>query len=169
MKPQILLVAVLAAALTACAFNEGSKERGFIESITSSNGKSLPKPSPQYQPREVLPFPSQQVYKAAINTLDDSRISIANESKEDGRISTDYIAGPTFSTAFGILGSNSSRYKYLISVKESGRNSTTLRVTAYLESSGSSIQSWRDVSADNQQIVANLQNALMEDIEKRLK
>ena len=70
--------------------------------------------------------------------------------------------------ALGILGGNSTRYKYLISVQERGRN-TKLTVTAYLESSGNQIQSWRDVSADNPQIVSNLQNALTEDIQKHLK
>jgi len=131
-------------------------------------GKAIPNPSAGFQPADPLPYPVAKVYKAAIDTLDDSRIPVANQSKEDGRISTDYIAGPTQIMALGILGSTSTRYKYLISMKDRGHN-TKLTVTAYLESSGNKIQSWRDVSADNPQVISSLQNALTEDIEKHLK
>lgn len=138
---------------------------GCVQTI---GGKALPGPSAGFQPADPLSYPVAKVYKAAIETLDDSRISVLSQSKEDGRISTDYVVGPTQIMALGILGGNSTRYKYLISVQERGRN-TKLTVTAYLESSGNQIQSWRDVSADNPQIVSNLQNALTEDIQKHLK
>ena len=160
-----LLLVVL---VSACAIDEGSKARGVVESMTSQRGKSLPAPSPNFKPADVLPFTSTQVYKAAVGVLDDARVSILNESKEDGRIATDYVAGPSFSMAIGLLGSNSTRYKYLISIKNSGRG-TTLKVTAYLESSGNEVQSWRDVSADNQTQVRNIQNAMIENIENRLR
>ncbi|MGR3179031.1 MAG: hypothetical protein ACUZ8E_13345 [Candidatus Anammoxibacter sp.] len=163
----VICVIFLVVIVSGCAMNEGSKSRAFVESITSRHGKPLPEPSSNFQPTNVLPFTSTQVYKAAIGVLDDGRVSILNENKEDGRISTDYVAGPSFVTALGILGSNSTRYKYLISIKDSGRG-TKLKVTAYLESSGNMVQTWRDVSENNQTKVRNIQNALIENIEKML-
>lgn len=162
-----LTATIFAVLISACAMNEGSKERGFVGSMTSQRGKSLPAPSQNFQPTDVLPFASMQVHKAALRALDDARVSILSESKEDGRIATDYVAGPSFDTALGLLGNNSTRYKYLLSIKPSGRG-TKLKVTAYLESSGSEVQSWRDVSAENQTQVNSVQNALIENIENAL-
>jgi hypothetical protein len=155
--------------ISACAAEEGSKGRSAIESITSQRGKSLPQPSANFQPTDVIPFSPAQVYKAAVGVLDDARVSILNENKEDGRITTDYVAGPSFTVLGGFLGGgNSTRYKYLVSIK-SASGGTKLKVTTYLESSGTSFQSWRDVSEDNQTQVRNIQNALIESIEKSLK
>ena len=145
---------------------EGSKSRGVVESMTSQRGTSLPEPSQTYQPIEEIPYPVANLYNAAIEVLDEDRVSIVNENKDGGRIATDYVAGPSYSTALGILGSNSTRYKYLISIKKNG-DGAKLMVTAFLESSGNEIQSWRDVSADNQTIVRNIQNALAEKIVNR--
>jgi hypothetical protein len=165
---KLILSLFLVVLVSACATNEGSGARNVIESMTSQSGKSLPEPSPNFKPTDVLPFSSEQVYKAAVGVLDDARVSILNESKEDGRIATDYVAGPRFTTALGLLGTNSTRYKYLLAIKKSG-SGTKLKVTVYLESSGNEVQSWRDVSEDNQTQVHNIQNALIENIEKALR
>lgn len=165
---KVLFSSLIASTLMGCAMDEGSKGRAAVESMTSTIGKSMPAPSLNFKPLDILPYPTKQVYKEVINILDESRISVLNENKEDGRISTDYIAGPVFVTAGGLLGSNSTRYKYLISIRDIS-GSTKLKVTAFVESSGNKIQSWRDVSEQNQTQVRSIENALIEKIEKSLK
>lgn len=143
-----------------------SAEAGLV----SQHGKALPKPTAGYIPKETLPFPVAQVYKAAVAVLDEDGASILNQDKEDGRIATDYIPGPSFTAAGGLLGSNTLRYKYLINIKEAGQGSK-VKVTAHLESSGNKIQSWRDIgdiNDHNRAAVADLENALIEQIEKQL-
>lgn len=131
-------------------------------------GKALPEPSAGFKPMEILPYSTSAVFRAAVEALEDSGATILQQSKENGRITTDYVAGPTQIAALGLLGGNSVRYKYLVSVKDRA-GKTKLTVTVFLESSGNQVQSWRDVSADNPEAVASIQNALIEDIEKRLK
>jgi hypothetical protein len=99
--------------------------------------------------------------------LDDARVPIAQENKESGRITTDYIARPTYRAAFGLLGSNTVRYKYRISIRGHSVGSQ-LRITAFLESSGNKVQSWRDVGSSNKKIIEALQDSLIEEVEKRV-
>lgn len=131
---EYLAAVTLATLLAGCATNEGSGTRSFVESITSTAGTPLPEPSAGFKPTDPLPHAPAKVFSAAAAVLDEMRIPITNSSQPDGRITTDYAAGPRYSAAFGILGSNSTRYKYLVNVKEAGRG-TKLTVTAFLESS----------------------------------
>lgn len=160
---KIVVALLLTGLLSGC-----ESMKGAASSMTQqTGGNELPEASAGYQPAAQLPFPKERVFQAALDTLDDLRITVLTESKDAGRITTDYVAGPTQVVAFGLLGGNSVRYKYTISVKQDGKASK-LTVTAFLESSGNKVQSWRDVSADNQQIVTNLQNFLTEKISKKL-
>jgi uncharacterized lipoprotein len=140
-----------------------------IGCATQVGGKNIPQPSAGFAAKDVLPNPPAQVYAAAKSVLDDDNVAITGESKEDGRINTDYVEGPSSIYAMGILGGNSSRYKYLIKVKPSG-SGTKLTVAATLESAGSKYaQSWKDVSSDNPETVTKIQDALVEKIENKLK
>lgn len=168
MKFRLVIVAAAAAALAGCATNEGGGSRSVVESITSTSGAPLPEPSAGFVPTDPLPHPRAKVFSAAVAVLDEMRVPIVSSNPTDGRITTDYAAGPRYTAALGFLGSNSTRYKYLVNVRDAGRG-TKLTVTAYLESSGNSVQSWRDVSADNPAITAKIQNALVERIEKSLR
>ena len=167
-KITYFVVAVLATSLVGCATNEGSGTRSAVEAITSTAGTPLPEPSAGFTPTDPLPHAPAKVYAAATAALDAMRIPIVNSSQADGRVTTDYAAGPRYSAAFGLLGSNTTRYKYLVNVRAAGTGSK-LTVTAFLESSGNQVQSWRDVSADNPTITAKIQLALIERIEKSLK
>lgn len=99
---KLVILLVIAISLAGCAMQEGSKSRGVVESMTSQRGASLPEPSSSYQPVDHLPYPVGKVYEAAIEVLDEGRVSIVNENKDSGRIATDYVAGPSYSTALGI-------------------------------------------------------------------
>lgn len=160
---RLMIIAVLTGLLTAC-----ETVKDISGAVTQDiGGQAFPEPSPGFEPKATLPYSTAKVYQAALNTLEDENIIIASESKQNGRITTDYIAGPTQMTALGLLGTISTRYKYQINVKQREKG-TKLTVTAYLESSGNQVQSWRDVSADNPQAISVLQKALTEKIEKNL-
>ncbi len=153
-------IGLVAVALMGVAFISGC--------ATQVGGKSLPVPSAGFQPTDVLPYAPARVYAASTAALDDASVPILSGNKDEGRIVTDYVAGPELVRVGGLLGGNSTRYKYLITIKASGSGSK-LKVAATLESSGTQMQSWRDVSSDNQDVVNNIQNAMTENIEKHLK
>jgi hypothetical protein len=131
-------------------------------------GTSLPEPSQNFAPQTILSSNATDVFDATVSVLDEKRVIIQNQDRSAGRLTTDYITGSTQMTALGLLGTNSTRFRYLIMIKPA-EGGARLTVTAFLESSGNAVQSWRDVSADNKEIVRNLEYALIEDIEGRLK
>ncbi len=131
-----------------------------------SMGKPMPTASAGFQPTDVLPNPPEQVFSAATAEMDDEGVAITSQSKEDGRITTDYVAGPSMVSA---VGGTNSRFKYLITVRPSG-SGTKLIVHATLESAGTNAaQAWHDVSESNPDAVTGIQHALIEKIEKRLR
>ncbi len=164
---QLGLPLLLIALLSACAMNESAEEKNVLDAMTIQKGKPLPKPDPGFKAADVLPYTPLQVYVAAIEVLDAHRIFIAYENKTDGRISTDYVNGPSYVTAYGMLGGYTLRYKYLITLKKVGEQ-TKLNVTAYLESTRNEGLSWRNVSNENPTQVQDLQNVLIELIEHQL-
>ena len=68
-------------------------------------GKAIPTASQGFRAADVLPNPPAQVYAAATAELDDEGIAVATQDKEAGRITSDYVPGP--STVSLIGGTNS--------------------------------------------------------------
>lgn len=142
---------------------------GLFESITSkSGGAELPRPSEGYKPAKEVSASRERLIGAILEVFDENRISADLIDKQYGRVTSGYVQGPTFSTAFGLLGSNSTRYKFAISMSVSDKRANKLKVVATLESAGDEVTSWRDVSADNREVVANLEGWLYEQIEARI-
>lgn len=129
-------------------------------------GQAIPEPRAGFQATNTLPYTKAKVYQASLDALNESGVIILNE-KKDVSISTDYVAGPTQLVALGILGTNSTRYKYLITLSGTDKK-VVLNVKAFLESSADTLQSWRDVSGENAGAVKSIQDALIEKIESKL-
>lgn len=159
-------------ALVACTiawvplFSAAASAEGLLEAITAQNDERLPQPSPGYQAKKLLPVTSDVLFQTVLRIFDENRITPGVIDKENGRIVSDYVAGPTFSTAFGLLGSNSTRYKVNIFIVKISKSSSKINVVARIESSGSQIQSWRDVSADNRKVVSDIEDWMYEQIEQ---
>lgn len=134
-------------------------------------GNPLPSPSAGFTPAASLSYSKDKVYEATMAVLADKGIAVVNENKEGGRVSTDYVAGTTQQMGVVVLGTatTSTRYKYLVNISPDGKKKSRLAVKAFLEASSSNVQSWRDISSENQKIVSDIQNSLIESIESKLK
>lgn len=163
-KTATALLLVISGAFIAVPANAG-----LFESMTSqSSGTELPHPSEGYKPVKEFAVSRDKLIKSILEVFDENSISAESIDKHYGRIASGYVQGPTFSTAFGILGSNSTRYKFAISMSEFGRRATKLKIVAMLESSGNEVQSWRDVSADNREAVIGLEGWLYEQVARKV-
>jgi NlpB/DapX lipoprotein len=133
----------------------------------------FPEPSVTFVPKKEYAAPFENVWNTVHDVLENNRIAVAAESKDEGRITTDYVQGESQMHAFGFLGVLSSRYKYVIRLSRTGVASTRINILAYLESSGSAGPpeggavggAWRDVSNDNKAGVTKLENWLYEQIQ----
>lgn len=149
-------------------FSQTAFSAGFVEKITSkSGGADLPKPSENYAAKTSYNESQKKVLTAVLDAMGKNNVDVLTIDRESGRIGSDYVAGPTYSAAFGFLGSNSIRYKFNIIVS-GAKAKTEVTVTAKLESSGDEVQSWHDVSADNKPVVAQLRDWMYEQVEKQL-
>ncbi|MDP2152202.1 MAG: hypothetical protein Q8J66_00885 [Methylotenera sp.] len=144
-----------------------SASAGFAEKITSKSGAELPSPSLNYVAKTSYKESQKKVIAAILDAMSKNNIDVLTIDRESGRVASDYVAGPTYSAAFGLLGSNSTRYKFNVVVSRDG-NKSAVNVSVKLESSGDEVESWRDVSADNKETVAKLRDWMYEIIEKQL-
>lgn len=143
---------------------------GFICSACSTpiGNTKMPEPTQGFEPKKEYKASFDAVWKGIHNALDSNRINVATENKREGRMSTDYITGQSHMYAYGLLGVTSSRYKYQLRVTPEDRGVTLVGVTCVLEATGSKMSAWRDVSNENQQVVANLEKWLYQEIEKEV-
>lgn len=128
----------------------------------------FPEPSASFVPRKEYAASFENVWRAMQDVLQSNRIVVATENKSEGRITTEYIQGQGQMAGFGLLGVLSTRYRYFIRISNAGSRSTSINIVAYLESSGSAMPAWRDISNDNRPIVTSLENWLYEQIQKQL-
>jgi hypothetical protein len=126
-------------------------------------GPQMPTASANFTPKGTYPLSFDEAWSKVIASLGANGIPIAASSKETGQITSDYIAG---STTVGLM-NTSSRYKYTLFLARAGAHSTTINITATLES-GSVNGGFHDVSAFNREMVAGLRNALYEKLEPSL-
>ena len=106
-----------------------------------------------------------------LDALDYNRIAIVNSDNTDGRIQTDYIAGPgQVNIALAI--SQITRYKYNIALRNEADGSFRLNVICTIEDSMSSTHGtsqWRDVTSQNTALENRLETWLYEQVEQQLK
>ncbi len=65
----------------------------FAGGCITDNGK-FPAPDANFTPKRTYVVSHDKLWQAMLDALDDNRIAVANSDKADGRIQTDYIAGP---------------------------------------------------------------------------
>jgi len=141
---------------------------GFLLSGCFSVGSAtFPEPTVNFQPKKVYNVSADTLWKAVEATLQSQRINVATEDKADGRMKTDYIQGPTQLNIVPGMPTLATRYRYDITVQSAGRSQSNLTIFCTLESS-SKTMAWHDVSKDNLERVASLENWLYEKIEKSL-
>jgi hypothetical protein len=134
----------------------------------------FPEPSPTFVPYTEVSARFDNVWRAANEALEKNRVGIAASNKDEGRITTDYVQGQSQVVVTSV---GSSRYKYLIRMSPVNADTTRVNVLATLESSASVVGrhgggpvggAWRDVSNDNKELVAKLENWLYEQIQVAL-
>jgi hypothetical protein len=143
-----------------------------IVGCTTQSGPPFPKPTEGYAPRRVYDAPVETVWKTVNDTLDEDRVAVVSSDQTAGRIQTDYIAGPQTSYVGFLGGVGSSRYNFNIKVTRGDDGKTKLLISSKLEQTlhgEHSATPYRDITAQNQVIVTNLENWLYERIEKAFK
>lgn len=148
MKRSVVLLGVLGLIMWGCA---------------SVGGARFPTPSAGFEPTHTYGSSYEDTWNAVKQALQSERISIASSDKDEGSIVTDYVQGETQMVAAGLLGVITTRYKYSVSLEKDGDSKTTVNIVCKLESSSENI-GWHDVSKDNGELVAKLENWLYEKI-----
>ena len=139
---------------------------------TSVGPVRFPKPTEAFAPKRNYSVAYAAAWQKVQFTLDNARISIVSANKDEtvGRIQTDYVDGETALIAGGLVGSQSTRYRYSITVRPDG-DKTNIGIVCRLESTfkgGGGASQWTDVSGQNVPRVTQLENWLCEQIEKNL-
>ncbi len=136
----------------------------------TDDGK-FPTPDANFTPKHTYAVSHVKLWQATLDALDNGRIGVVNSDKADGRIQTDYIAGPgEVNIALAI--SQVTRYKYNISLRDETDGSVRLNVICTIEDSMSSAHSmsqWRDVTSQNAELENRLETWLYEQVEDELK
>ncbi|HTX21671.1 MAG TPA: hypothetical protein VMD27_07430 [Candidatus Aquilonibacter sp.] len=139
-------------------------------SAKADNGK-FPVPSTNFVARLTYTNSFNSLWDATLNALDDSRIAVVSTDKGSGIIETDYIGGPGRLIAGGFLGSQSTRYKFNLTLRSQSNGTVRLNIICTIESSiqGSSGSTpYRDVTASNLKVAKQLETWLYEQIEQEL-
>jgi hypothetical protein len=144
-----------------------------LTSCTTIGPADTRQPSATFAPKRVYAVEQNAALQKMEKILDEARIPIASQNKSDSsaRISTDYIAGPTALIAGGLVGAQSTRYRYHITVRPAESQKTSVLITCNVESTikgGSGASQWTDVSNQNQKLTAIRENWLYEQFEKDL-
>jgi len=145
----------------------------LISGCTSIGPADNRQPSAAFSPKRVYAMNQTSALEKLEKTLDEARIPIANQSKSDtsARVSTDYIAGQSALIAGGLVGAQSTRYRYHITLRPTDGDKTSVLITCNIEStikSGSGASQWTDVSPQNPKLTAIRENWLYEQFEKNL-
>jgi hypothetical protein len=142
----------------------------LAEGCVTDNGK-FPTPDSNFTPKRTYSVSHDKLWQATLDALDDNRITVVNSDKVDGRIQTDYIAGPgEVNIALAI--SQITRYKYNLSLRDEADGSVRLNVICTIEDSMSTTHStsqWRDVTSQNSVLENRLETWLYEQVEHQLK
>ncbi|HUI28943.1 MAG TPA: outer membrane protein assembly factor BamC [Candidatus Acidoferrales bacterium] len=138
-----------------------------ISACVDVGSATFPEPTANYQPKKVYNASIDTLWNAVEAVLESQRVNIASSDKSDGRITTDYIQGPTQMNLVPGMPDITTRYKYAITIKSVDQSQSKLTIICTLESSSESM-AWHDVSKDNAERVTGLENWLYERIDKSL-
>lgn len=133
----------------------------------TDNGK-LPTPDAGFVPKRAYAVSHDKLWQTTLDALDKNRIPIVNSDKADSIIQTDYLAGPG---EFMVFASQSTRYKYNITLRDESGGSVKLNIICTVEDSmndGRSSTQWRDVTPQNESLAAKLEAWLYEQVENQL-
>lgn len=130
-------------------------------------GTQFPQPREGFQPETTYSVTYDQLWSAVVRVLDTERISIPSSDKEEGRLVTDYIQGPTQILAAGLMGVITTRYRYTVALEKINAAQTRLTIICKLESMSEKV-GWHDISKDNGALVTKLETWLYEKIESAL-
>jgi hypothetical protein len=134
----------------------------------TDNGK-FPTADASFAPKRAYAMSHDKLWQATLDALDKNRIAVVSSDKPDGIIQTDYLAGPG---TFMVFASQSTRYKYNITLRGESNGSIKLNVICTIEDSlndGRSSTQWRDVTPQNMALATRLETWLYEEIEDELK
>jgi len=136
----------------------------------TDNGK-FPTPAADFTPKRTYAVSHDKLWQATLDALDNNHIAVMNSDKADGRIQTDYIAGPgEVNIALAI--SQVTRYKYNVNLRDETDGSVRLNIFCTVEDSMSSAHStsqWRDVTSQNAALENRLETWMYEQVEDELK
>ena len=140
----------------------------LVGGCVTDNGK-FPTPEANFTPKRTYAVSHDRLWRATLDALDGNRIVVVNSDKADGVLQTDYLAGPG---TFMVFASQSTRYKYNITLRDESNGSVRLNIICTIEDSlndGRSSTQWRDVTPQNTALAAKLEAWLYEKIEGGLK
>jgi hypothetical protein len=141
----------------------------FAGGCVTDNGK-FPTPDANFIPKRTYTISHDKLWQVTLDALDNNRIALVNSDKADGRIQTDYIAGPgEVNIALAI--SQITRYKYNITLRDEAEGNVKLNVICTIEDSMSSAHStsqWRDVTSQNAALEKSLETWLYEQVEHKI-
>lgn len=144
---------------------------GFLTSCGTPTGKAkFPQASESFSPRQIYVIAQESLWNAVLSTLEKNRVAILSQDKASGIIQTDYLEGQG-QTFGGFLVSQSTRYKYNITVRKQSDQEAKLAILSKVESSlanGQGSTQWTDAGAQNSRLLKNLENWLYEQVEKEL-
>ena len=131
---------------------------------------TYPKATEGFVPKKIYAASFDPAWNSIGQALEENRIVIASSDKASGRVTTDYIAGPSELYAVGLGGGTVYRYKYNISARAEGEKTkiTIFCTLEYSYSNSDVAKPFVDYGKENPQLVTSLENWLYEQIEKKL-
>ena len=137
---------------------------------TKADAAKWPQPSPNFVPKQTYQVSFDKLWSAALDALDNNRITTVSLDKATGIIQTDFIQGFSFHIDLILSkGGNDTRYKYNLKLKEQTDGSFKLNIvckieeSSYTENGGTG---WAEVGS--RPIHKQLETWLYEQIEKGL-
>lgn len=130
-----------------------------------SDSPKFPTPTASFVPKRTYTVAHDKLWRAALDALDGNNIAVLSADKANGIIQTDYISGPSqIMIPLGI--SQTTRYKYNVSLWDEGDGSVKLNVICTVEDS---MSGGHDATSQNAALVNRLEAWLYEQIEVELK
>jgi hypothetical protein len=138
---------------------------------TQVGNVAFPQASANFAPKRTYEVEYGKLWDSTLNALEKNRVTVVSANKEAGIIQTDYVEGESSLYALGLVASQSTRYKFNLTLRKQSEGSIKLNIVSKIEStvqgSGATSQ-WTDVSGQNTALAAKLEAWLYEEIEKGL-
>ena len=131
----------------------------------------LPMASTNFTAKVTYSVTSDKMWEAITTALDKNRIATTSADRASGILQTDYVEGASSLIAGGLVASQSTRYKFNLTVRSQSEGKVRLNIISKVESTmhgRAGVSQWTDVSGQNAVLTKNLENWLYEEIEKNL-